>query len=906
MNRRIRQALVGVATAAMVVSGLIAGAPQSQAARGAQTDSVPTLYIDMVGTYYRTTIANPPVTTTSPAGAFNAVNGSGSHTIAGGATYEMVDPANPSNNFVDLGTLNSTGGTDYGEIRGRGNYTWKTLPVLNTFPSWTAPATFSAAQVSKRPYQMKLSSGQNVLGMGSGKTWILLANHADASLMRNKVALDLAAEFGLAYTPQARFIDLVVNGSYLGSYLMTEKVQEGSARVVLKNTQGVLVEMDNNYYADEPPQLQFATSKTKTHFVLKDVHKGKMPDPDPSNNVTLSDEQAAGWASMRQTLNALDEQLNSASPDWTTVSNLIDVDSFVKFYFLQEFTENPEIARSSIYFYKDGPSDKLHAGPAWDFDSSMGSYSATNLGGNPEVYYTRYISSYRTGNNWFQQLFRMGQFDAAARSMYVGQLKLAVDESLAKVGRYQTLLAASANKNFQKWPILGRNRLFPPFTGLFRSTWEGEVNDLRSYMIRRAAFLNNGYAPGVPATASDCNATPASAAIGTPGAFNALSPCRMLDTRTGNGARGPIASDGVVALKVTGRGGVPESGVLAVVMNVTVAGPTHQGFITAYPSGSATVPDASNLNFVPGQVVPNQVTVKVGGDGIVNLKNSVGGTTHLIADVAGFFVGGDATAPGAFVAVSPERILDTRKGLGAAAVAVPANGSIDLQVTSATGVVPATAGAVALNITATEPTANGHVTVYPTGGTAPQVSNVNFVSGQTVPNAATVKLGTDGKLTLVNGASGTVHLIVDVNGYYLGGTATAPGMFVPVTPSRILDSREGIGIPKTVESAANSKRMLNNFETLQLKVAGVGVVSATDAGAVAMNVTVAGPTQLGYLTVFPEGATRPAVSSVNFARAQNVPNMVTVKIGTGGIVDLYAMNAGQTHVIADVAGYYIK
>ena len=899
MNRRIRQALVGVATAAMVVSGLIAGAPQSQAARGAQTDSVPTLYIDMVGTYYRTTMANPPVTTTSPAGAFNAVNGSGSHTIAGGATYEMVDPANPSNNFQDLGKANAMGGTDYGEIRGRGNYTWKTLPVLYTFPSWTAPATFSPAQVSKRPYQMKLSSSHDMLGMGSGKTWILLANHGDGSLMRNKAALDLAAEFGLAFTSQSRFIDLVVNGNYLGNYLLTEKVQEGSARVKFANDNGILVEMDNNYYAEEPPQLVFTSAISKTHFVLKDAKKG-VPDPDPSGNVTLPAEVQAGWDDFKMKVNWFESLLYAPNPDWTQISDYLDVNSFIKFYFLQEFTENPEIARSSIYFYKDGINDRFHAGPAWDFDSSMGNYTDTALGGNPRILYTREISKYRTGNNWFQRLFLMPGWASAASQLYVNELKLSVDEAAGKLSQYETLAAASAAKNFQKWPILGRNKFFPPFTNSFRSTWAGEVNDLRAYMVARTAFLNSVYAPGVAANASDCKSVAATAPITTAGAFNALTPCRMLDTRTGNGASGPVASGGSVALKVTGRGGVPASDVSAVVLNVTVANPTFTGFITAHPG--TVVPNASNLNFTAGKVVANQVTVKVGSDGIVHLQNSVGGTTHLIADVAGYFVAGTATSPGSFTALDPSRLLDTRN---APAVSIPANGSIDLKVTEVGGVA-ADAGAVALNVTVANPQADGFMTVYPKGEALPSASNLNFLVGQAIPNAVTVKVGTDGKITLKNSSAGSVDAIVDVNGFYKAGTATQSGMFVPLSPARILDSRSGTGMPKG-DFNAGYARMFNNYETVALKVAGATPnIPSTNVSAVVMNMTIANATQAGFLTTFPQGTVRPQTSSVNFARWQVVPNLVTVKLGTTGAVNIYTMTAGQTNVVGDIAGYYIK
>jgi len=130
-------------------------------------------------------------------------------------------------------------------------------------------------------------------------------------------------------------------------------------------------------------------------------------------------------------------------------------------------------------------------------------------------------------------------------------------------------------------------------------------------------------------------------------------------------------------------------------------------------------------------------------------------------------------------------------------------------------------------------------------------------------------------------------------------------MFVPLAPARILDSRTGVGMPKG-DFSAGTPRMLNNFEVVPLKVAGAGGVNATTAGAVVMNMTIANPTQVGYLTVFPTGTVRPQVSSINFTQWQDIPNLVTVKLGTGGSVNLYNMNAGQTNLVSDVAGYYIK
>ena len=120
------------------------------------------------------------------------------------------------------------------------------------------------------------------------------------------------------------------------------------------------------------------------------------------------------------------------------------------------------------------------------------------------------------------------------------------------------------------------------------------------------------------------------------GSFGVLGPVRLLDTRTALGAAGPVAAGGSVALPVTGHGGVPASGVSAVVLTVTVTQPGRAGYLTAYPDGGAR-PTVSNLNFTAGQTVPNLVIVPVGADGKIRLYNGSPGTVQLIADIAGYY-----------------------------------------------------------------------------------------------------------------------------------------------------------------------------------------------------------------------------------------------------------------------------
>lgn len=257
---------------------------------------------------------------------------------------------------------------------------------------------------------------------------------------------------------------------------------------------------------------------------------------------------------------------------------------------------------------------------------------------------------------------------------------------------------------------------------------------------------------------------------GTPaaaGTFNALAPSRLLDSRFGNGYSGPVAgAGGTVPLQVTGRGGVPASGVSAVVLNVTVTNTKAAGFITAYPSGT-TRPNASNLNFAAGDTIPNLVTVKVGADGKVNLANSSSLSVDLVADVAGYYLAGTPTAPGAFVALSPARVLDSRYANGYTGP-VAGGSTVNLQLNGRGGLPAGGVGAVVLNTTVTNTWAAGFITVYPSGTAMPNASNLNFGPGQTIPNLVIVKEGSDGRVNLANNSSQSVDLVADVAGYFIG------------------------------------------------------------------------------------------------------------------------------------------
>jgi hypothetical protein len=252
--------------------------------------------------------------------------------------------------------------------------------------------------------------------------------------------------------------------------------------------------------------------------------------------------------------------------------------------------------------------------------------------------------------------------------------------------------------------------------------------------------------------------------VASAGAFVATNPSRILDTRSKLGASAP-GNAATVKLTVAGHGGVPSTGVSAVVMNLTVTKPTGNGYLTAWADGAAR-PTASNVNFTKGTTVANLAVIPVGANGKIDLFN-FSGVSQVIGDVAGYIVAGTPTASGSLKAVAPSRIVDTRRKLGASAPGT--NVAITVTVAGHGGV-PAGAAAVVLNLTVTKPTAAGYLTAWADGTPQPTASNVNFAKGDTVANLAIVPIGADGKIKIFN-YSGVSQVIADVAGYIVAAPA---------------------------------------------------------------------------------------------------------------------------------------
>lgn len=254
------------------------------------------------------------------------------------------------------------------------------------------------------------------------------------------------------------------------------------------------------------------------------------------------------------------------------------------------------------------------------------------------------------------------------------------------------------------------------------------------------------------------------------GVYVPKTPTRILDTRPGaeqigyTGAKPGVGS--TVDLQITGVQGIPTSGVAAVVLNLTAADATGQGFVTAFPAGQALPLAASLYLDAAGSTAPNQVTVPIGAGGKISIFVQSG--AHLIADLAGYY-----NVSSGFTPLTPARLLDTRPAPQSTGYVgpKPAQGqTVNFQVAGKGGVPSSGVGAVVLNLTATEATNPGFVTAWPGPASASRplaaVMNLTYI-GQTRSNAMLVPVGADGTVNLFT-QNGT-HLIVDVMGWIPAG-----------------------------------------------------------------------------------------------------------------------------------------
>ncbi len=359
----------------------------------------------------------------------------------------------------------------------------------------------------------------------------------------------------------------------------------------------------------------------------------------------------------------------------------------------------------------------------------------------------------------------------------------------------------------------------------------------------------------------------------------------------------PIVGQQVV--RADGSSVTIPSSASAVAINVTTVFPARPGVVTVWPCATSRQ-ETSNLNNMGNDIVANNVIASVDSSGEICLWSNVG--TDIIVDINGWFDGtGQVQNPAGFVAVSPERIVDTRRGFGAPQQRVSPASPLQIDIASVVAklpdgtpvAVPDDIESVVLNITSVNATGNGYFTVWPCALQRQETSSLNFTPGRVVANGIVSAVDENGKICVY--AHAPSDLVIDVQGWF----GASSSVFRSLDPTRIVDTRIGLGANQSVVQPAApltipmwGRQVVTQRETVSVP---------TTATAVVLNVVAVDTHAPGFVTVWPCNGSRPTASNLNYVQNQIVANGIVAPIGSSGNICLYTHGAAD--IVVDIAGW---
>lgn len=336
------------------------------------------------------------------------------------------------------------------EIKGRGHN------------SWGQP---------KKPYNIKLSEKISLMGMNKHKRWVLLANAGDRTLLRNRVAYRLGRLTQLPWTPDTRYVDVILNGMFVGNYLLAEQIRVDKNRVNITDAEPGMAPEQVGYLLEFDRYVEESYFYTQCRQLPVNVK-----NPDEELLTSAQKTYISDYINNLESLLYDSEKVNVAYRD------LIDINTFIDWWIVVELTENRDTKLpGSCYMYKDA-GGKLCAGPLWDFDLT------TFLGGTHEFMQYDYEVDlkdpiYTNRNLWYKRLFSDPEFKARAKERWM-QYKATFETIGAFIDTESNVIATSAIRNWEIWTIgSGSNK-----DELL--SWEEAVERLKINYSKRLAWLD--------------------------------------------------------------------------------------------------------------------------------------------------------------------------------------------------------------------------------------------------------------------------------------------------------------------------------------------------------------------------------------------------------------------------------
>ncbi len=332
----------------------------------------------------------------------------------------------------------------------------------------------SSARFEKKSFKLKFSKKINLLGLGKAerKDWVLVANHCDQSLMRNYFAYNLAQSmegFEIAYN--CAHVNVYINGKYNGVYLLTEQVETGKSRVNI-NTDGTnddigfLLELDSR----------------------EALNSGECIQIDDLRFAIRSDFTTNGqYNYVKDYLIKCNEAIKKGNKE--EVEALIDMDSFIDMYLLQEYVKNFDVGFASLFMYIKENGGKLYFGPAWDFDISMGNDDRMEDGGFEELF-AGARRGFGIGHEWFVLAMDQKWFRDKAAERYK-ELYPIITNTISNTVKYYLANNTELEANFERWKIFGDRILFEPDCVVVNDTYEEHFDHLIIWLEGRNNWLRD-------------------------------------------------------------------------------------------------------------------------------------------------------------------------------------------------------------------------------------------------------------------------------------------------------------------------------------------------------------------------------------------------------------------------------
>ena len=360
---------------------------------------------------------------------------------------ENQQPVDSKENYVKATMVIKNQGDIISEkslrMKGRGNATW-------SYP--------------KKPYKLKLDKKESVMGMKEAKDWVLLANYTDKTLMRTGISLKLSRLMNFPWTCDDRFVEVVLNGEYIGNYQLVETVQQGVNRVDIPDN-GYLFERDN-YYELEP-----------NHFETSMGFGYSFKNPDPEDDLTP--EQRDYIINYMNDFEAVLASSTFNDPENGYV-RFIDVESFIRWFLFQNILANMD---TNAYMIKsDMGNSKVEMWPVWDFEWSLGIGWYEGSRPRPANYYVQNSPGYF----YYDRLLKDSEFKSKVKEMW--QNTSITNDILKYIDDTKKLLEKSQDLNFRRWDIMNKR---VSVGGIPMGSYDKEVECDRQFFINHMNWLND-------------------------------------------------------------------------------------------------------------------------------------------------------------------------------------------------------------------------------------------------------------------------------------------------------------------------------------------------------------------------------------------------------------------------------